>query len=427
MASGARSAIENASATAAGAAATARAAQSTAAMNGAAVQSARANVGNARSALAVAQKTVDRDRTLLAQGYIAQSQLDTDSATLFAAQTTANNALVAVRQAQLQATSSQNGALASADQTTAQQAATATAQATARQQRANANASESAIAIAQANVDTARKNLANAVITSPVDGTVISRTATIGQTVAASLQTPTLFTIAQNLGEMEVDLAIGESDIGSVVPGDTVTFDVLAYPNVAFRGTVYQVRENSVVTNNVVTYTTVVHVANADGKLLPGMTANATIATSTARGALVVPVAALTYRPQAGSVAHGTHRGTHAASATAKSTPQGSGSAANGAWGATLGGPAAIPSAGARGRLFVERGTTLAAVPVTVVLVNGTQAAVAALPGASLAANDAVVTSDSLATVAAKSATAQLRSPLTGGSGGGGSFGGGPR
>jgi len=215
-------------------------------MNQAAVASAQANVTKAQSALAVAQQTVSRDRSLRGQGYIAQSQLDADNANLIAAQSAVQSATVGVRQAQLAATASMSQAAATVDQSAAQVAATGSARSTAAQQAATAAAAQSAIAIAEANVATAQQNLAHTVITSPVDGTVISRAATIGETVAASFQTPTLFSIAQDLGKMEVDLAVGEPDIGAVRRGESVDFSVLAYPNRVFHGVVSQVRQNSV-------------------------------------------------------------------------------------------------------------------------------------------------------------------------------------
>ena len=147
----------------------------------------------------------------------------------------------------------------------------------------------------------AQLNLQKTIVTSPVDGTVVARNVAVGTTVAASFQTPTLFSIAQDLSKMEVDLAVGEPDIGNVKPGESVDFGVLAYPNQTFRGVVSQVRINPVTTQNVVTYTTVVLVDNRAGKLLPGMTANAAIHVAKASNALVVPVAAFAYRPAAGS------------------------------------------------------------------------------------------------------------------------------
>ena len=118
-------------------------------------------------------------------------------------------------------------------------------------------------------------------------------------TVAASFSTPVLFTIAQDLSKMEVDLAVGEPDIGSVKVGEPVDFTVLAYPNTTFTGTVSQVRQNPTVVSNVVTYDTVVIVNNNDGLLRPGMTANAMIQTQNVANALIVPLQALEYRPSA--------------------------------------------------------------------------------------------------------------------------------
>ncbi len=412
-AAGAPSNIAGAEATARAARATASAAQATAAMNWAAIASAQSNVSKAQSALAVAQRTVDRDRSLLAQGYIAPSALDADAATLVADRTAAQSAVVGVRQAQLQATASASAATASDAQTAASSDQTGTAAATAAQQAATAAAAASVTGIAAANVRTAEQNLARSTITSPVDGTVIARTATIGQTVAASFQTPTLFTIAQDLGKMEVDLSVGEPDIGNVRAGENVGFTVLAYPNRVFHGTVSQVRKQSVVQQNVVTYTTVVRVDNRDGKLLPGMTANATIDVATAPNALVVPLTALDYHPQPGAAgAAGRHHRTHTV-ANATSAPPGA--AGSSPWGATNVTSSALAVTGGRGRIFVKRGNTLARVPVKIVLISGTQAAVAPLRNAKLAAGDAVVIGDSQSDTTAHVATSQQRSPLSGG------------
>ncbi len=158
-------------------------------------------------------------------------------------------------------------------------------------------AAQAGVAAAQAQVEQDELNIQRAVITSPVDGTVIARDVSVGQTVAASLQTPTLFSIAQNLHKMEVDINVGEPDIGNVRPGDAVSFSVLAYPNQTFTGTVSQVRVNPTTVNNVVTYTVITLVNNPNNALLPGMTANATIEVKTAKNALVVPTQALSFRP----------------------------------------------------------------------------------------------------------------------------------
>jgi HlyD family secretion protein len=264
-----------------------------------------------------------------------------------------------------------------------------------------------AVASAQAQVQTAKLNLQHTIITSPVDGTVVARDVSVGTTVASGLQTPTLYSIAQNLNKMEVDVAVGEPDIGNVRPGDGVDFSVLAYPNVTFHGVVSQVRIDPTTTNNVVTYDTVVLVNNQDGKLLPGMTANATIDVAKTDNALIVPLAALSYHPAFGS-AHG-HR-------TANATASTSG-AASSPWGATTGNGASASTAGAQ-RIFVDRNGTLVRVPVTVTLESGTQVAVKPSSG-TLNAGDQVITADSSAATSARTSHAQAANPLTGGLGGG--------
>ena len=128
---------------------------------------------------------------------------------------------------------------------------------------------------------------------------MIARNVSIGQTVAASFQTPTLYTIAKDLTKMEIDLAVGEPDIGSVRVGQSVDFTVLAYPSYTFHGNVAQVRENPTTIQNVVTYDTVVYENNTDGRLRPGMTASASIKVAHADNALVVPLAALSFHTAA--------------------------------------------------------------------------------------------------------------------------------
>ena len=413
---GAPSSIANAEAIARAAQANAQAAQATAAMNAAAIASAQSNVSKTQAALAVAQQTVTRDRTLLAQGYIAQSQLDADAATLVADQAAQQSAVVAVHQATLQASASASAATASNAQTVASTDQTGTAAATAAQQSATAAAAQAAIGIQAASVRSAQQNLDRTTITSPVDGTVIARAVTIGQTVAASFQTPTLFTIAQDLGKMEVDLAVGEPDIGNVRAGENVDFTVLAFPNHVFHGTVSQVRKQSVVQSNVVTYTTVVLVDNRDGKLLPGMTANATIDVATAKNAFVVPLTALTYRPQngLGGAHHRRHGGSNTAAATAATSNAAPATPNASPWGATTGTTTALATAGGRGWIFVNRKNALVRIPVKIVLVNGTQAAVSPLRDATLSANDAIVVGDSQSDGSTHAANTQQHSPLSG-------------
>ena len=149
----------------------------------------------------------------------------------------------------------------------------------------------------QAVVRTATVNLGYTRIVSPVNGTVIARNITIGQTVAANFQTPTLFLIAQNPTRMEVDTNVSESDIGTVAVGDPADFTVLAYPQRTFRGSVVQVRQAPQVVQNVVTYDAVVAVANPRFLLKPGMTATVSIVTEQRANVLRVPDRALRFTP----------------------------------------------------------------------------------------------------------------------------------
>ncbi len=146
-----------------------------------------------------------------------------------------------------------------------------------------------------------RTNLANSVIRSPVSGVVVNRTVDVGQTVAASFQTPTLFQIAQDLRKMQIDSSFAEADIGSIKVGQTVIFAVDAFPNRSFSARVRQVRLNATVQQNVVTYDVVVAVENPDETLKPGMTAYVNVIVAQRKGVLRVPNAALRFRPEAGA------------------------------------------------------------------------------------------------------------------------------
>jgi HlyD family secretion protein len=147
----------------------------------------------------------------------------------------------------------------------------------------------------QANLHDATVNLDYTNIVSPVDGTIVSRNVDVGQTVAASFQTPTLFLIAKDLTQMQVDTNVSESDIGNVHRGETAEFTVDAFPNRAFEGAVTQVRQAPISIQNVVTYDVVVTVANPELLLKPGMTANVTIISARRDGVLRVPLQALRF------------------------------------------------------------------------------------------------------------------------------------
>ena len=153
------------------------------------------------------------------------------------------------------------------------------------------------VASSKENVQRAQTNLGYATITSPIDGTVISKSVEEGQTVAASFNTPELFTIAKDLTNMQVVANVDEADIGGVKEGDRVTFTVDAYPDDTFEGTVKQVRLEATTTNNVATYEVVISAPNADLKLKPGLTANVTIYTQERSGVLAVANKALRFTP----------------------------------------------------------------------------------------------------------------------------------
>ena len=154
------------------------------------------------------------------------------------------------------------------------------------------------VAAAKEEVQRAQTNLGYATITSPIDGIVLSKSVEEGQTVAASFSTPELFTIAQDLTNMQVVADVDEADIGDVKEGERVSFTVDAYPDDTFEGTVKQVRQEATTTNNVVTYEVVISAPNADLKLKPCLTANVTIYTAERKGVLSVQSKALRFTPQ---------------------------------------------------------------------------------------------------------------------------------
>lgn len=172
-----------------------------------------------------------------------------------------------------------------------------TARANADATHAGVAAAEGAVAQASAALHQAQVNLGYTKIISPTDGVVISRSVDVGQTVAASLQTPTLFVIAQDLRQMQVDTNVAESDIGKLSEGMEVKFTVDAYPSERFKGSVRQIRNAAQTIQNVVTYDAVVAVDNTDLRLKPGMTANVTFAYADKPDVLRVPNAALRYKP----------------------------------------------------------------------------------------------------------------------------------
>lgn len=174
-----------------------------------------------------------------------------------------------------------------------------TAESNAEAANAAVRAAEGTLAQARAALNQARINLAYTTIVSPTDGVVISRNVDVGQTVAASLQAPTLFVIAEDLRKMQVDTNVAEADVGRLAAGMPAVFSVDAYPSERFRGVVRQIRNAPQTVQNVVTYDAVIDVANPELKLKPGMTANVTFVYADRAQALRVPNAALRFRPPA--------------------------------------------------------------------------------------------------------------------------------
>ena len=215
----------------------------------------KANLEKAKAAEAQAKLDFDRYTELAKEGVVPAQQLDTAKATY---------------------------------QTDA--AATGAAQAQVTQAAAQVQQKSAALNVAQTNLD-------HSIITSPIDGTVVARSVDVGQTVAASLQAPTLFTIAQDLTKMQVYVSTDESDVGSIHAGQQVNFTVDAFPNQKFSGKVSAVRLNATTVQNVVTYTTVVDFDNPEMKLFPGMTAYVNIPVATANNVVKVPNGALRYKP----------------------------------------------------------------------------------------------------------------------------------
>lgn len=225
------------------------------------VVAAQAQVSSAQTNLAEARRTHERNLMLVGKGFIAQSTADQSNALV-------NTSVEAVKaaEAQLGVTEAQvKSALASVAQREA--------------------------ALAQARIDLVRTR-----ITSPVNGIVIKRSIEKGQTVAASLQAPELFIIAQNLRDMQVEAAIDEADVGRIRGGQKASFTVDAFPGQTFEGQIGQVRKAATNVANVVTYVAVVNFSNVDGRLLPGMTANVRVVTDTRENPLKIPNAALRVR-----------------------------------------------------------------------------------------------------------------------------------
>src|SRR5204863_6291083 len=177
-------------------------------------------------------------------------------------------------------------------------AAIAQAQAGLKDATAAAAKARGVVGDAEANLKKALINLGYCTIQSPVKGVIVDRRVNVGQTVVASLNAPSLFLIAKDLTRLQIWTSVNEADIGQIHPGQPVTFTVDAHPNQTFHGTVSQIRLNATMTQNVVTYTVVVDTDNANGKLLPYLTANVQFEVNSRPNVLEVPNAALRWRPR---------------------------------------------------------------------------------------------------------------------------------
>src|SRR5262244_676635 len=240
-------------------------------------ESARANVEKAKVALADARRILDRNKEMTRKSLIAQNDLDTAQATYDGAV-----AQLKASEAQLEAAAGQLKSALAQQRLAAAQEIAAAAQ----------------VDQAKAALQAAELDLEHTTIRAPVNGIVVSRSVDVGQTVAASLQAPTLFLIAQDLTQMQVDTNVSEADIGRITIGQTATFTVDAFPNAPFTGQVVQVRNAPIIVQNVVTYDAVVQVANSDLKLKPGMTANIAFVIADRQAVVKVPTAALRFQPE---------------------------------------------------------------------------------------------------------------------------------
>ena len=239
-------------------------------------ESARANVEKSKVALADARRILERNKEMARKSLIAQNDLDTAQATYDGAV-----AQLKASEAQLEATAGQFKSALAQQRLAAAQEMAAAAQ----------------VDQAKATLQAAELDLEHTTIRAPVNGIVVSRSVDVGQTVAASLQAPTLFLIAQDLTQMQVDTNVSEADIGRVQVRQTATFTVDAYQNTTFTGQVTQVRNAPITVQNVVTYDAVVQVANPDLQLKPGMTANISFLIAERKDVVRVPTAALRFQP----------------------------------------------------------------------------------------------------------------------------------
>src|ERR1051326_1522501 len=261
------------------------AARSTVQNNQAGVSGAEANVAVLKAQQDDALSLLKQQESLLKSGVVAQRDYDVAMTAYKTAEAKYNQAVAQLNQAKLTEQSSSSAGIAQS-------------QATVEQAKAQVQQSAAQVQQAQAALSLAEVNLSHTTITSPIDGIVVSCDVNVGQTVAASLSAPTLFTIANDLTQMQVIANIDQADIGLVEQAKSVKFSVDAFPGKDFDGKIEQMRLNPVNVQNVVTYNVVIDVSNPDQKLKPGMTANLTITIDERNNVLKVPNSALRFTPQ---------------------------------------------------------------------------------------------------------------------------------
>ncbi len=288
----ARASVANSRAGVSDAQAKAQAAASTAQNNQAGVAGARANLAVLKAQQADALSYLKQQESLMKNGVIAQRDYETAQTAYQTAQARYDQAAAQLNQAMLSEQMSASSGIAQS------QAQVQQSQAQVQQSQAQVQAAEAQVQQAAAALQLAEVNLAHTTITSPIDGIVVSRDVNVGQTVAASLSAPTLFTIANDLTKMQVIANIDQADIGVVENAKSVKFTVDAFPGKDFEGKIEQMRLNPQNVQNVVTYNVVIDVDNPEQKLKPGMTANLTVTIDERNNVLKVPNAALRFMPQ---------------------------------------------------------------------------------------------------------------------------------
>jgi HlyD family secretion protein len=256
------------------------------------VSGAQANVAVLKAQLDDAQSFLKQQESLMASGVIAKREVDIAATSYKTAEARYNQAVAQLNQAVLSEQSASSAGIAQS------QAQVQQSQAQVQQSQAQVEQAKAQVQQAEAALRLAEVNLTHTTITSPIDGVVVSRDVNVGQTVAASLSAPTLFTIANDLTQMQVIANIDQADIGLVERAKSVRFTVDAFPGRDFDGKIQQMRLNPVNVQNVVTYNVVIDVSNPEQKLKPGMTANLTITIDERNNVLKVPNSALRFTPQ---------------------------------------------------------------------------------------------------------------------------------